>query len=237
MPRRGATVAALWFACLGAHAAEPAVDPLETFESRLRDALDAGTVEAMLPLVQLPLRVNGEAGETFALDNEAALARRYAEVFTPAWQAQVRAADARGRIRRNGDLGIAGGVAWLREFGSGTAGDLRLVVVNLPERREPAAREIAFACGTGAAFFRIERDGEAFHVFATPRGGAEQRIETVAPEGGGTGPCYARAWRFAWQERVYLIEEPGCRQDVPPERARATVESSGEGPPRSAWCY
>src|SRR5688572_4153474 len=81
-----------------AGAAAGETDPVGAYESRLKAALAAGTVEAILPLVQLPLRVNGANDAAISIENEAALEARYAEVFPASWQARVQAAGYGERI-------------------------------------------------------------------------------------------------------------------------------------------
>lgn len=222
--------------CGSANAAE--TDPVAQFESSLRAAFEEDSAMALLPFVQLPLRVHYRHEGTISIEDELAFVARYHEVFSDRWKARFSAQiGTASRIPKNGGVGIASGAAWLRDFGSDRP-HYRMVTVNVDLDEPPETQGIVFSCATDQAFYRVERLGEQYRA-VTLLLGTDSSIVTaeVTESSGGTGPCFSRSWTFQVQLNGTLIEEPGCSSDQAPDRARASVVSTGYGPSPLAWCY
>ena len=222
-------------AAVSAYAQEQAA--FARFRTELRSALRSGDARAVLPLVTLPLTVNLGRDGSIALRTETAFLRHFDRYLTPDWRQAIIDGDDSDDIFR-ASIPLAYGAAWVRQMPTDPP-IFKLWIVNTPGNdRVVSDRTIELACETTRTRFVIERAGDALELRFAARTRPDERHtwDGGSDESGGTGDCSASAWAFEHEGRRIEIAEPGCRDDTPPEYARASVVDSAAGTAES-WCY
>jgi len=215
------------------------------FDRELRYAVERNDMARLALLVQFPLRVNFADRSQIMLRDPLTLQKQFARVFTPDLLKAVKAQafDNLSGSFYNG-VSYGNGGIWVNLAGAEEK-QFRIVAINVPGNSPTAkAGDVELACSTKQ--FRIVIDSTAdeskarYRAWNLPRGLEEKPdIELVGSRHfEGSGTCGHRVWQFKNANAEYVLSQPGCGQDPPPERALADLQVLLDNRSQFvAWCF
>lgn len=240
------------------------LDPLEErvgaeasvalFDRELHAALASADPVLMAMLVSYPLRVNFPDGSTLRLENPAAVAARFAEVFTPQLRAAVELQKGPEWMGARGFM-YASGLLWGDQIrpsiasevdgdGRDRAADYRLTAVNVPAEKttpKPSGRAIEFTCGAKLQRLLVDSEGGGnlrLRVWDRPRSVSDKPdLELTGGEADvqGTSSCASGQWTFRNEATSFVLRQRTCLDG--PDAAIGIVEVTRGDASEQWWCF